>query len=128
MCIIDFTESSNSAIGWAILMCQQLRAHLCILHTYRLLPSKTGELTNWKKNREEEAQQKFNILEKQHLIGKGLSYEFKMEIGFVADRLEEYAKYNNLDFIIMDNKTDFSGYETFHALFNHLPAPILLIP
>jgi len=83
---------------------------------------------NWKKNMVEEIQQKFNILEKQHLIGKGLSYEFKIEIGFVADRLNEYAKYNHLDFIIMDCKTDLSGYETFQKLLNCLPAPLLLIP
>src|SRR5687768_12757906 len=92
LCTIDLNDSPKGAIQWAVTMAKQLHLHLTILHTYRLIHSDKKEILQLKKHIEQEAKKQFLLMEKEFLTGKGLSYDLKIEIGFIADRIEEHAK------------------------------------
>lgn len=128
LCAIDFSESTGQTIDWAVTMAQQLDAHLTILYTYRLIQSKGGEIVHLKKNIEEEARQKFQFIEKSHLAQKGISYDFKIEIGFVSDRIEDHARRNTLIFLVIDKNLKTNNNETLEELLEHIDVPMLLVP
>ncbi len=128
LCTIDLSESSKQTVRWAVTMAQQLKIHLTILYTYRLLHYRNGEVLQLKKKMEEEAQKQFISLEKEFLIGKGIQYDFKTEIGFVTDRIEDHAKKNSLSFLVMNKNANESGKETIADLMEHIHVPVLLVP
>ncbi len=109
-------------------MAQQLKTHLTILYTYRLLQYRNGEALQLKRKMEDEAKQKFLLLEKELLTGKGISYDFKTEIGFVTDRIEDHAKKNTLSFLVMNKNANDAGKETIDDLMEHINVPVLLVP
>lgn len=81
-----------------------------------------------KKAIEQEALQKFEALEKEYLQDKGISYDFKIEVGFVTDRIEDRVKKNSLDFVIMDKTMRSNSNESFEELIEHIHVPMLLVP
>ncbi len=105
-----------------------MRAHLSIRYIYRLIHFRGADVVPLKGSIEEEARQKFVRIEHDHIIGKGVSYDFEIEIGFISDRIHAYAKTNNLNMIIMDRHVNTRSGETFEELINDSKAPILLIP
>lgn len=109
-------------------MARHMRAHLSVLHTYRLIQPRSGEIVEQKKSIELEARKKFELLEKEYLIGQGISYDFKIEVGFVSDRIEDRAKKNSLDFVIMDKTMKANNNETLEELIQHIHVPMLLVP
>lgn len=128
LCTIDFSQSTGQTIDWAITIAQQMRAHLSILYTYRLIQSRGGEIVHLKKSIEEEAKQKFLFIEKSHLSNKGISYDFKIEVGFISDRIESHAKRNTLDFLVIDKSVKANNNETLEELLEHIHVPMLLVP
>lgn len=128
LCTIDFSQSTQHSLEWAVSMARQLRAHLSILYTYRLIQLRNGEIVHLKKGIEQEARQKFEALEKQYLSGEGISYDFKIEVGFVSDRIEDRAKKNSLDFVVMDKSMRTNSNESFEELMEHIHVPMLVVP
>lgn len=128
LCTIDLSDSSKQAIEWAVTMAQQLKAHLTVLYTYRLIPNRPGEVLQLKKKIEDDAHARFKLVEKEHLTGKGISYDFRTEVGFVSDRIEDHAKHNNLNFVVMDKNMGANSKETFEELMEHVHVPMLLVP
>lgn len=128
LCTIDLSDSSKPAIRWAVSMAQQLKMHLTILYTYRLLQYRNGEVLQLKRKMEDEARQQFLILEKDLLMGRGVSYDFKTEIGFVTDRIEDHARKNSLSFLVMNKNINESSNETISNLMEHIHVPVLLVP
>jgi hypothetical protein len=105
-----------------------MRAHLSIRYAYRLLQSRGGDAFHLKRSIEDEARQKFLHIEHDHLAGKGVAYDFEIEVGFVSNLIGDYAKKNNLNLIIMDKHVNTRSGETFEELINTLQVPMLLIP
>lgn len=128
LCTIDFSQSTRHSLEWAVSLAAQMRARLSILFTYRLNQPRTGEVGMMKKVIEDEARQKFQAIEKDYLSKTGIAYEFKIEIGFVSDRIEDHAKNNALNFVVMDKHVRANSNETFEELIEHVHVPILLIP
>jgi len=128
LCTINLPESSKQAVQWAVTMAQQLDAHLTILYTYRLIQSQSGEVVQLKKRIELEASKQFQDIEKDLLIGKGISYDFRTEVVFVSDRIEDHAKKNNLNFLVIDKNVSTNSKETFEELMEHVHVPTLVIP
>lgn len=81
-----------------------------------------------KKVIEDEARQKFQAIEKEYLAKTGIAYDFKIEIGFVSDRIEDHAKNNALNFVVMDKHVRANSNETIEELIERVHVPILLIP
>jgi nucleotide-binding universal stress UspA family protein len=128
LCTIDLSESSKPAIRWAVALAQQLKMPLTILYTYRLLQFRNGEVLQLKRKMEDEAKQQFKEFEKELLMDRGVSYNFKIEVGFVTDRIEDHARKNSLSFLVMNKNANESGKETIDDLMEHIHVPVLLVP
>lgn len=109
-------------------MARHMRAHLSILYTYRLIQPRSGEVVMMKKVIEQEARDKFQKLEKELLVNQGITYDFKTEVGFVSDRIEDHAKKNPLDFVVMDKTMKSNSNESLDELMEHIHVPMLLVP
>jgi hypothetical protein len=127
LCTIDFSNASRQALLWAIDMAEELNMHLTILYTYRLIHSPDSNVVQMKSKLEEEASQKFSQLEKDLLLGRKLSYDFRTEVGFMADRVENHARLNPISFLVMDKNMSTSN-ETFEELFEHVHVPLVIVP
>ena len=127
LCTIDFSEASKNALRWSIDLANRLQSHLTILYTYRLNKQNETALT-MKKKMEEEARSNFRDLERELLLGTNLIYDFKTEVGFVADRVEEHAKNRKIDFLVMSKGTTNGAKEAFEELMEHLKIPLIIIP
>lgn len=128
LCTIDFSKSSRHSVEWAVSMARHMRAHLSILYTYRLIQPRSGEVLTMKKVIEQEARQKFQKLEAELLVDQGISYDFKIEVGFISDRIEDHAKRHPLDFVVMDKNMKVNSNESFEELMEHIHVPMLLVP
>ncbi len=128
LCMVDLSESSRLTLSWAVTMAQQLKSHLTILYTYRLLQYRNGEVLEIKKRMEDNAKAQFQLLEKDLLLGKGISYDFKTEVGFVNDRIENHAKKNSLRFLVMNKNARDSEKDSIGELMDHIHVPVLLVP
>src|SRR6187549_247490 len=92
LCTIDFSDSSKDVLKYAVALSKQLKNNLTVLFTYRLMNFHNGEAFDVRKKIEENAKHSFSILEKEVLADSGVSYDFKIEVGFVSNRVREYAK------------------------------------
>ena len=81
-----------------------------------------------KKNLEEEALQKFIQLEKDILQGRLSSYDFKTEVGFMADRIEKHLRQHAISFVVMDKNLGASSKEVLDDLLEHVHAPLVIVP
>jgi hypothetical protein len=127
LCTTDFSGSSKEALKWSIGQAQKTHCHLTVLYAYRLL-KQTGEVIAMKRKIEEEASTNFAALEKELLSGTGISYDFKSEVGFVADRVEAYAKKNQVSFLVMGKSMTTQNKETFDELVDKLKIPLVIVP
>lgn len=128
LCTIDFSESSKDVLKYAVDLSKQFGSHITVLYTYRLLSSQNGEAVDLRKRTEEKAKQIFSMLEKEVLAGSGVSYDFKIEVGFVSNRVEEYAKKNGVSFLVMGKKMNGSSKESFDELAENLRVPLIIVP
>jgi Universal stress protein family len=127
LCTIDFTESSLETLKWSVRLCKKLKCRLTVLYTYRLF-KQNGEAIPLKKQIEEEAIKNFALLEKEVLVGEGVSYDFKIEVGFIDDRIEEHAKKNKLSFLVMNKEMSLRNKEAFDDLLKQLQIPLVIVP
>jgi hypothetical protein len=127
LCIIDFTASSKAAVKCAALFSKNLNRHLTILYTYRIL-KQNGEATFQKKQSEEAASRNFISLENEVLAGRGVSYDFKMEIGFINNRAEDHIKKNSISLLVLDKGLASRNKESYEDLIEKLKIPYVIVP
>lgn len=127
LCATDFTDASKNALKWSIQLAKQSSKHLTILYTYRIL-KQNGDIFSMKRRMDDEGLKNFKALEKELLDGTGVSYEFKTEIGFVDDRIEEHVKKNNISFLVLGKNMTLRNKESFDELIENLQTPLVIIP
>lgn len=128
LCTIDFSESSKDVLKYAVALSRERNNHLTVLFTYRLMNSHNGEALDIRKKIEENARQSFSILEKEVLADCGVSYDFKIEVGFVSNRVREYTKKNPVSFLVMGKKMNSGSKESFDELAENLQVPLVIVP
>lgn len=128
LCTIDFSDASKDVLKYAVDLSKQMKNHLTVLYAYRLLNSHNGEVMEARKKIEDNAKQKFSSLEKEILKGSGVPYDFKIEVGFVSNRVREYAKNTHVNFLVMGNKMNASSKESFDELAENLHVPLVIVP
>jgi hypothetical protein len=128
ICTTDFSESSKDALKWSVSLAQLLNTRLTILYTYRLLNSHNGEALELRKEIEESANRNFSSLERDILTGKGISYDFKIEVGFVSNRVKHYAKKDGVSFVVMGKRMNSTNKESFDELAESLQVPLVIVP
>lgn len=128
LCTIDFSESSRHALQWAVAEAQKYSGHLTILYTYRLIKPKNGEIVEIKKKIEEDAALKFSQLESEILLNQNISYDFRIEVGFINDRVAFFTQHNPIKFLVMDRAMGSSNKESFNELVEHIKVPLVIVP
>lgn len=128
LCTTDFSDASKKALEWAVNFSREEGSKLTILFTYRLTKNVAEELVPWKKKVEEEAKKKFFAFEREFLKDIGIKYEFKIEVGFIADRIEDHARNNPLGFLVIDRGMCTRNKETFDDLIENINVPLVIIP
>ena len=129
LCVIDFSKSSKKALQWAIKNASTYRSHLTVLYPYRLTHAQYGQsIMALRKKIEDEANKNFELLEKDLLLDKQISYDFKTEVGFIADRVEEYAKTHSINFLVVDKNIRTTNKESFDDLLAATEVPLVIIP
>jgi len=128
LCTIDFSHPSRQVVRWAVTLAREFKAHLTLLYTYRLIHVKGEEALKLKKKMEDEALLNFGSLEKEMLNGTGISYDFKTEVGFIADRVEEHVRKNSIDFLVMNKNISQESKEAFDELVEHTQIPVIIVP
>lgn len=127
LCAIDFSESSRKALKWAVSLAKETESHLTILFTYRLFAS-NGEALSRKREIEKDARARFEAMENEFLLGGDVSYEFRMEVGFVADRVRDFVSKQDASFVVMGNKTSIMDRESFDDLLQGSRIPVVIVP
>jgi nucleotide-binding universal stress UspA family protein len=128
LCSIDLTDASIPTLKWAVTLAQQLKTHLTILYTYRLLSPRSGEVVQLKKQMEAEAAERFSFLEREYLKEQGITYDFKSEVGFVSDRIEEHAKKSSLKVLVMNKNNRAQAHENLEEIVENIHVPLFLVP
>lgn len=128
LCAIDFSESSTEALKVAISLSTLLKTHLTILYPYRLLNSHHDEATDLKRKIEENAFRDFSALEENILSKSGVAYDFKVEVGFVSNRVKDYTRKNGVSFLVMGSKMNSHNRESFDELAENLHVPLIIVP
>ena len=129
LCVIDFSESSKKSLEWAAENARAYQSHLTVLYPYRLNHARNGEnISALRRKIEDEANQNFKILEKDLLLNKHISYDFKTEVGFVSDRVEEHSKHHPINFLVIDKNIRKSNKESFDDLMENMQVPLVIIP
>lgn len=128
LCTIDLSEPSHDVVKYAANLAKQFNCRVTILYAYRLLYSKTDEAVELRKKIEEKARIHFSKLEKEVLEGSGVPYDFKMEVGFVSNRVREYAKKNDVSFLVMGKKMTGNKNESFDELAENIHVPLVIVP
>jgi hypothetical protein len=129
LCIIDFSESSRNALQWAIAHAATHKSHLTVLYPYRLTRAQYGESAiALRKKIEEEAHKSFQLLEQDLLANQKISYDFKTEVGFIADRVEEHTKRHPVIFMVINKSIRKGNRESFDELVEDTEIPLVIIP
>ena len=127
LCATDFSSSSTDALKWSIGLAQKLHCHLTLLHTFRLYKH-NGEAVALKKEMEREALDKFKVLEHELLTSAGIPYDFKSEVGFMAHRVGDHTKRNEIGFLVIGKSMTVHNREAFDELVDALKVPLVIVP
>lgn len=128
LCTIDFSEASREALKWSIALAESLHTNLTILYTYRLFNTNDSDAPELKKKIELEANQQFSGLEKELLSEKKIPYEFKVEVGFVSNRVKDYSKKHGLSFLVVGDTMRTNNRESFDDLVKETRVPLVIVP
>ena len=103
LCAIDFSESSMHSLMWACKISSLLHSKLEILYTYRLKPGEK-ELFEYRTQVEVEANRKFDAIKEEIFNRYVIPYVFRIEVGFLHDRVEARIKLRNVSFLVIGNE------------------------
>lgn len=125
--VTDFSDSSMSALEWAITEALRHNLHISVLYPYRLDQVKKKENgIQSKKELELEAAEKFGRLAEGVLQKNQVSFDFKAEIGFLRDRISEHAKRHNDVLLVIGKKL--ASAESFAELVEETSMPVVIVP
>lgn len=128
LCTVDFSETSEDTVKWAVSLAKELNCPLTILYTYRLTRKFNEDVVAYKKKMEQQAIEKFKRWELLFLKSSGVPYTLKAEIGFITDRVEDHKRKNAVSFLVMDKKMSTNNRETFNDLVEHVNVPVVIVP
>jgi nucleotide-binding universal stress UspA family protein len=128
LCTIDFSDASKNVLNCAVQLSKQSNSHITVLYAYRFLAGQGEEPLEARKRIEANAKQKFLALERDILLRSGISYDFKIEVGFVSNRVKEYAKANGVNYLVMGNTMNATSRESFDELVEKIHIPLVIVP
>ena len=128
LCTVDFSEGSKDALTYAVRLSKKFKSHITVLYTYRLLTTLDEDPLDIRTRVEQKAQREYALLEKEVLAGSRVPHDFKIEVGFVSNRVKEFAKANIIVFLVMSNRMNASSKESFDELADKVHVPLVIVP
>jgi nucleotide-binding universal stress UspA family protein len=103
--VTDFSDSSLQAFQWAIPEAQIRRLSISVLYPYRLdsLRHQDNPPTS-KKELDHEARLKFEQVAQGLLLSSRVPFDFRSEVGFLRDRISDFAKKHEVAMVVMDSQ------------------------
>ena len=128
LCLIDFSASSENALRAAVQLAVKNAAHITILYPYRLTTAvKKENLVKLKRDIDLEALRNFEKIS--HLLdGTNIDFDFRSEVGFLSDRIQEHLRLGNIKLIVLNKGLADSSFEALAELVPHLQVPLILVP
>lgn len=128
LCVIDFSDASLQAIRWAIPEAKEHSMHMSILYPYRLDQlQKKGNVVSSKKAIEEEAFSKFERKAAGLLREQQVSFDFRAEVGFIRDRIQEHVRTNNVALLVIGKGMAMGNVESFEEQFGEIDVPLVIV-
>lgn len=136
----DFSEGSDHAGKYAIQLAAQIGANLSFIHAYKLGRGKSkslpNDILNSLENEGEFSAQKYFLKYLKHMradLNEVVSIHPVLKAGKAEDAISEYARYSDIDLIIMGagNTQSFKKKmlgNTATAILKKSPCPILIVP
>jgi len=127
--IIDFSESSKDILKWAIAMAAKLKVHLTILHPYRLNQlDKKENMVGLKRKLDVDAFKNFEVLANGLLSKQKISFDFRSEVGFIQDRVQDYAQRNTILFLVIGADQVTANHDTLEEMVREIGVPMVVVP
>ncbi|HYI79073.1 MAG TPA: universal stress protein [Chryseolinea sp.] len=133
LCVVDLTESAAQVLEVAARMAYAYKSHLTILFPYRLIDNEyRGEISNLKGKLEQQARDKFLLLKKQVPVLDQVLHDFQPEIGFAADRISYFIKWNKVTSVVISqrqaNLMNEVNQVPFQNLITNSKLPFVIVP
>jgi hypothetical protein len=127
--VIDFSESSKEVLMWSACMAEKLNAHLTILHSYRLNQlDKKEDMVAVKKKLELDAVKNFEQLSRGILTNRKEPADFRAEVGFIEDRVQDYARRNGTIFLVIGLSLAVGNNEMLEEIIKETEVPLVIVP
>ena len=128
LCVIDFSTSAEKVLQSAAQLAIKNKARITILHPYRLNQVvKKEDLGKVKRDIDEEAA--LNFKKMSHILTQGdIAYDFRSEVGFLTDRIQEHMRTSNIRMLVMDKGLADANREALNELTHQLEIPVILVP
>jgi hypothetical protein len=127
--VIDFSESSKEVLKWSACMAEKLNAHLTILHPYRLNQlDKKDDVVGVKKKLELDAAKNFEQLSHGILTNTKEPADFRAEVGFIQDRVQDYARRNGVLFFVIGLNLAVGNKEILEEIIKETEVPLVVVP
>lgn len=125
--VTDFADSSMQVILWAIPEAQARKLNITVLFPYRVDPLRRKENQPVSKGElDREALKKFEQTAKGMLLSSRIPFDFRSEVGFLRDRITDFARKNNVTLVVMDSLM--AQLESFPELLTELKIPLVIVP
>jgi nucleotide-binding universal stress UspA family protein len=131
VCAVDFSETSSSVLKAAVDLANRFAKRLVVLYAYRIIPDNEA-IGDYRKTIVKKAHEDFALLEKKLGLNGSVPYEFRAEVGFLADRIKSAVQANPGAFIVIGQKLALEINEqkgmTLEEFIAQASVPVLIVP
>lgn len=133
LCALDFSHSPDKVLACALARAQASKVPMSIIFSYRLQDYERDEsVVNLRAGIEARAREQFANLEREILMGKGIPYQFFVEVGFLSTRIESHVSKNPNQLLVISQALAESMVEQEKSVADHffetLTVPIEYVP
>ena len=129
LCVLDLSDTSLQALEWIIQVALRHDLRISVLHPYRL--NQTGRKHDpvlLKKEIDKEASDNFRKVAEGLLKSHNIPFDFRSEVGFLHDRIQDYARKNRMVLLVISKKLAINDPESVQELIKDLDVPTVIIP
>jgi nucleotide-binding universal stress UspA family protein len=106
-----------------------LNVHLTVLHPYRLNQlEKKEDMVAVKKRLDLDAAQNFERIGQGLFNGQKVSVDFRSEVGFIPDRVQDFARRNNILLLVIGVDLAMGTKEGLEEIVKEIEVPLVIIP
>jgi hypothetical protein len=129
LCLIDFSEASRQALGWAAQEAVKQDTQLTVLYPYRLNQlSGKEDVVSLRHGIDAEAISNFEKIAKGTLDGANVKYEFRPEVGFINDRVFAHSHRKEFAMMVISKRMAVTNKENMAELIDLIKFPLVIIP